>query len=164
MMGMIEILFWQAGYLFSFRAQEGRLDPLSPLFETIVRSFRVDVQWFNRYVQVTQYLVQNQMWQVPHIGQLRQIASQVGTYVPEPVMALYRRNHEIRQQMANGIGHAARGSAARRVSLCLGQPRGRIHSHRRRAFQPKRGHAGRVAGAVPAVRDASVAEFTWPSA
>jgi hypothetical protein len=111
MMGMMQTLFWQAGYLFSFRAQEGRFDALSTLFETIVRSFQVDLGWFSRYTQVAQYLVQNAMMGMPSIQQLRQLASQIGNAVPQPVMALYQRQHEIRQQMANGIGHAARGSA-----------------------------------------------------
>ena len=49
---------WTVDYIFSFKSDKGRLDEQTKLFQTIVSSFRLSPQWFNKYNQVVEYLIQ----------------------------------------------------------------------------------------------------------
>lgn len=50
--------FWGADRNYSFKAEKGRLDTRSKLFQAMVNSFRSNLQWANRYAQVLQLMSQ----------------------------------------------------------------------------------------------------------
>jgi len=109
MMGMIENTFWNADLIFAFRAPVGQLDPLSDLFYALVRSIRLNRQWFNRYTQLTQYLTQNPMQQIHHIGQIRQLLSQTNDYMDPMVADVFNQRQAMIDGIASGFSQARRG-------------------------------------------------------
>ncbi len=109
LMGMVENIFWWADYLLAFRAQAGQLDAQSPILEAIVRSFRMNPQWYNRYAQLSQYLIQNQIQQIHHVGQISQILRQASDFISEVTMANYRQQQETRERIANAASQNIRG-------------------------------------------------------
>jgi hypothetical protein len=124
MMGMAENIFWMADYLFSFRAQAGQLDGLSDVFLAIVRSFRLNPQWYARYTQTSQYLIQNQIQQIHHIGQLSRIISQTSNQISDMMMDSYNQRQQTLDRLSDQFSQTIRGvdeyydaSAERNIEL-----------------------------------------------
>lgn len=109
LMGAMENIFWVADCLFSFRALAERLDGLSDLFQTMLHSFRLNPQWHNCYMQVTWYLVQNQIQQIHHIGQLSRIISQTSDQISDMVMDSYYGRQQTLDRLSTSFSQAIRG-------------------------------------------------------
>jgi hypothetical protein len=109
MMGMAENIFWMADYLFSFRAQAGQIDGLSDVFMAIVRSYRLNPQWYARYMQVSQYMIQNQIQQIHNIGQLSQIISQTSDTISDMMMDSFNQRQQTLDRLSGQFSQAIRG-------------------------------------------------------
>jgi hypothetical protein len=109
MMGMMEIVNWSASYLFSFRAQAGHLDRLADLFLSIVRSFRLDPQWFNRFTQISQGLIQNQNRQIQQAGQVSQIISRTNDEISDMIRSSYEARQATMDGLSSQFSQAMRG-------------------------------------------------------
>jgi hypothetical protein len=109
MMGVAENVFWMADYLFSFRAQSGQLDGLSDVFMAIVRSYRLNPQWYARYLQVSQYMIQNQIQQIHHVGQLSQIISRTSDEIGDMMMDAYNQRQQTLDRLSDQFSQAIRG-------------------------------------------------------
>jgi hypothetical protein len=109
MMGMAENIFWMADYLFSFRARAGQLDNLSDMFMSIVRSFRLNPQWYARYMQTSQYLIQNQIQQIHHVGQLSRIISQTSNQISDMMMDSYNQRQQTLDRISDRFSQTIRG-------------------------------------------------------
>lgn len=109
LMGAQEHIYWMADYLFSFRAEAGHLERLSDQFMLIVRSFRLNPQWFGRYLQVSQFLIQNQIQQIQHIGQLSRIISQTSNEISDMMMESYYQRQATLDRLATQFSQAIRG-------------------------------------------------------
>lgn len=109
MMGMVEMMFWAADYLFTFRAAAGHLDRMGDLFMSIVRSLRLNPEWYARYIQVSQFLIQNQIQQIRHIGQISRIVSQTSSQISDMMMDAYYQRQETMDRIATQFCQAIRG-------------------------------------------------------
>lgn len=108
-MGMMENIFWIADYLFSFRSSAGQLDGLSNMFMALIRSFRLNPQWYARHTQVSQYLIQNQIQQIRHIGQISQIISRTSDQISDMIMDSYNQRQETLDRLSTQFSQAIRG-------------------------------------------------------
>jgi hypothetical protein len=108
-MGMMENIFWVADYLFSFRSSAGQLDGLSDMFMALIRSFRLNPQWYARYMQVSQYLIQNQIQQIRHIGQISQIISRTSDQISDMIMDSYNQRQETLDRLSTQFSQTIRG-------------------------------------------------------
>jgi len=109
LMGMVENIFWSLDYLFSFRALTERLDDLADLFRTILYSFRINPQWFGRYTQLTQFLIQNQIQQINQIGQLSRYISQTQSQISDMIMDSYYQRQQTMDRLADSFSQYIRG-------------------------------------------------------
>lgn len=109
MMGVTQTLFWMVEYLFSFRAPAGHLDRLGDLFQGIVRSFRLNPEWFGRYLQVSQFLIRNQIQQIRHVGEISRIVSQNSSQISDMMMDTYYRRQETMDRLAEQFSQTIRG-------------------------------------------------------
>jgi len=107
--GAMENIFWMADYLFSFRALAGQLDGLSDMFMTVVRSFRLNPQWYGRYMQVSQFMIQNQIQQIHHIGQISQIISRTSDQISDMIMDSYYQRQGTLNRLSDQFSRAIRG-------------------------------------------------------
>lgn len=107
--GAQEHIYWMANYLFSFRAKADSLDRLADQFQAIVRSFRLNPQWYGRYLQVSQFLIQNQIQQIQHIGQLSRIISQTSDQISDMIMDSYYQRQATMDRLAEQFSQAIRG-------------------------------------------------------
>lgn len=109
MFGMMENIFWMAEYLFSFRALADQLDKLSDTFMAIVRSFRLNPQWYGRYMQVSQFMIQNQIQQIHHIGEISRIISRTSAQISDMMMDSYYQRQETMDRLATQFSQTIRG-------------------------------------------------------
>jgi hypothetical protein len=100
---------WYADYLFSFKAEKGKLDANSKLFQTMATSFRVNPQWFNKYNQVVEYLIQRQIQQIRSIGELSRIISQTQNEISDMMMQSYNQRQEVYDRVAENFSQHIRG-------------------------------------------------------
>jgi hypothetical protein len=108
-MGGMENIFWLADYLFSFRALADQLDGLSDMFMAIVRSFRLNAQWYTRYMQLSQYMIQNQIFQLQHVGQISQIISGTSDYISDMMMDSFNQRQQTLDNLSGQFSQAVRG-------------------------------------------------------
>lgn len=107
--GMVTNTNWIIDYIFSFKAERGELDAQSKIFQTIAFSFKLNPQWFNKYTQVVEYLIQRQIQQIQSIGQLSRIISQTSNEISNMVMQSYNQRQAINDRIAENFSQYIRG-------------------------------------------------------
>jgi hypothetical protein len=65
----IQQTYWGAEHLFAFRAPKGQVDGQSAVVRTIAASVRIDLRWFNKYVQLVHSLIQDEIREIQAIGE-----------------------------------------------------------------------------------------------
>ena len=105
----MEQIFWMASYLFAFRAHEGTLDGLSDTFMGLVRSFKISPEWYARYVQVSQGMIQGGMQQIANAGRISQIISKTTNEISDMMMDGYYQRQETMDHLADQFSQATRG-------------------------------------------------------
>lgn len=109
LMGVMETIFWSIDYTFSFRALVGRLDGLADLFQTVLFSFRLNPEWFARYLQLSQYMIQNEIRHINQIGQVSRIISQTSNQISDMIMESYNQRQATMDNLATRFSQAIRG-------------------------------------------------------
>lgn len=88
-----------AARIYGLRAEKGRLDDATRLFQTIIDSTRINLQWFSKYVQLVQALTQAQMDQIRSAGELSRYISRTNNEISDMI----RRAYENRQASEDRI-------------------------------------------------------------
>jgi len=109
MMGQVTNTLWTVGYIFSFKAPQGRLDAAAKTFQTMIFSFRLNPGWFNRYNQVVQYLIQAQIQRIQSIGQLSRIISQTSSEISDMMMDSYNQRQKVYDNISTNFSRHIRG-------------------------------------------------------
>jgi hypothetical protein len=99
-------LNWYMTYLQSFRAEKGKLDSQAKTFHTISYFARTDVNWLNKYNQVVNYLIQQQIQQIQSLGQISSIASQASNDISDANYEAWQQNQNIRDQMGKDFSNS----------------------------------------------------------
>ena len=100
---------WYLTYLQSFRAEKGQLDSQTKLFQTISYSAKTDPNWLNKYEQVVNYLIQQQIQQIQSLGQLSSIISQTSNEISDANYDSWQRTQIINDQIATDFSNYIRG-------------------------------------------------------
>lgn len=104
------MVIWTADYLCGMRAEKGSLDEASKrYFDTVVRSFRINPQWFNRYVQLVQALVQQQNRQIRQAGELSRIISRTSAEISDMNMRAYEERQASYDRINENYSRYTRG-------------------------------------------------------
>jgi hypothetical protein len=101
---------WMADYLFSFKAEKGGLDSQYKIFQTMMYSFRLNPQWFNKYVQLIDYLVQQQITIIQDWGKLSEYISQTSDDISDMVWQSYNNRNAANDRMADDFSHYLNGT------------------------------------------------------
>jgi hypothetical protein len=83
-------IHWVASYLFAFRAPKGGLASQMESFQVMLQSFRYDLQWFNRYSQLTQILVREQIRKIESLSRVQRLLRQTSEEVTEGTRRAWR--------------------------------------------------------------------------
>jgi len=109
MAGTITNIYWLVDYIFSFKAEKGKLEDNAKTFLAIVYSFKPNQQWFNKYNQVVNYLAQQQIQQIQNIGQISRIISQTNNEISDMIMKSYNQRQAVNDRIASNFSQAIRG-------------------------------------------------------
>jgi len=101
---------WMADYLFTFKAEKGNLDSQYKLFQTMMYSFRLNPQWFNKYVQLIDYLVQQQITIIQDWGKLSEYISQTSDEISDMVWQSYNNRNAASDRMAEDFSNYINGT------------------------------------------------------
>ena len=88
-----------ADKLCGLRAPKGQLEQAAKLFETMIHSTRVNLQWFSQYSQLVQALTQAQMNQIRAAGELSRYISRTSSEISD----MMRQSYEQRQTSQDRI-------------------------------------------------------------
>lgn len=100
---------WTVDYLFSFKSDKGRLEEKTKLFQTIVSSFKLNPQWFNKYNQVVEHLIQQQIQQIRSIGELSRIISRTHNEISDMMMETYNNRQQVYDRLSENFSQYIRG-------------------------------------------------------
>lgn len=100
---------WTVDYIFSFKSDKGKLDEQKRLFQTVVSSFRLNPQWFSKYNQVVEYLIQQQIRQIHSIGELSRIISRTHNEISDMMMETYNNRQQVYDRLSENFSQYIRG-------------------------------------------------------
>jgi hypothetical protein len=109
MYGVVSNTNWVGDYVFSFRSEKGKLDASSKIFQTMVKSFQLNPQWFSKYSQLTEYLIRNQIRQIQNIGQISRIISQTSNEISDMIMESYEERQAVYDRISTDFSQMIRG-------------------------------------------------------
>jgi hypothetical protein len=110
MQGMITNTNWFVDYIFSFKAKKGELDANAAMFQTMVDSFKVNPDWFNKYNQTVNYLIQAQIQQIRSMGELSRIISQTSNEISDSMMKSYQERQQVYDRISENFSEYVRGT------------------------------------------------------
>jgi hypothetical protein len=100
---------WTVDYIFSFKAEKGKLDAAAKIFQTIIYSFKVNPNWYNKYVQLVEYLIRQQIQQIHSVGELSRMLSQTSDQIREENMQSYYEREAIHDKISDNFSQYIRG-------------------------------------------------------
>ena len=103
--GLSRNVNWYMTYLESFRAEKGKLDSNSQLFQTISYSAKTDPKWLNQYNQVAELLDSRQIQQIQSLGQLSAIVSQTSNEISDENYQAWKQNQDMNYQIATDFSN-----------------------------------------------------------
>lgn len=109
MWGAMEIVFWTADYLFSLQARSGQLQNLKDLFQAMLTSIRINPQWYAQVMQISQYMIQNQIRHIQNIGQLSRTISQTHNQISDMMMESYNQRQQVMDHISDNFSQYMRG-------------------------------------------------------
>lgn len=89
----VPMTFWGADSIRYSKAEKGKLEEQYKLFQAILYSEKMNIEWLNRYLQVRQQMIQNQMEASNRAVQLSQYLSHINNQISDTI----RRSYEQRQ-------------------------------------------------------------------
>jgi hypothetical protein len=100
---------WTVSYIFSYKAEKGKLEPASKVFETITYSFQVNKYWYNKYVQLVEYLIRNQIQQIHNIGEFSKRLAQMSDEIREDNLKSWYDRQAVGDRIAEDFSQYMRG-------------------------------------------------------
>ena len=75
----------------------------------MVNSFQLNPQWFNKYSQLVEYLIQNQIQQIRAIGEISRIISQTSNEISDMMMKSYQDRQAVYDRLSTDFSQMIRG-------------------------------------------------------
>jgi hypothetical protein len=86
---------WYVDYIFSFKAQKGKLESTAKIFQTITASFKVNPHWFAKYSNVIEYMAQRKISQIKSVGEFSRMLSRMSDQVSEEKMQQFKERGDV---------------------------------------------------------------------
>jgi hypothetical protein len=100
---------WTVDYIFSYKAAKGKLEAASKIFETITYSFQVNKYWYNKYVQLVEYLIKAQIQQIHNIGEFSRKLAQMSDEIREDNLQSWYDRQAVGDRIAEDFSQYVRG-------------------------------------------------------
>jgi hypothetical protein len=100
---------WTVSYIFSYKAEKGKLEAASKIFETITYSFQTNKYWYNKYVQLVEYLIQNQIQRIHNVGEFSRRLAQISDEIREDNLQSWYDRQAVGDRIAEDFSQYMRG-------------------------------------------------------
>jgi|GEM_PF-277383 len=91
--------YWYIDYIFSFKAEKGKLDAAAKTFETMIYSVKVNKEWFAKVANVKEQIAQLNIQNIQAVGRMGQMIAQAGS----EMRAEQQASWEYRQQASDKV-------------------------------------------------------------
>lgn len=98
-----------ADKLSGLRAAKGKLDEATKVFETMIHSTRINLDWFNKYSQLVQVLTQAQMNQIRAAGELSRYISRTSSEISDMMRQSYEQRQASQDRINKNWSQSMRG-------------------------------------------------------
>jgi hypothetical protein len=105
----INTMFWGAERNYSFKAEKGKLDEQSKTFQTMMASLQPNLQWFNRYVQLVQILIQNQLEQTRSVAELSRYITRTSSEINDIRRQAFENSQAAHDRISSEFSRYVRG-------------------------------------------------------
>jgi len=103
------INYWYIDLIFSFKAEKGKLDAQTKLFQTMLYSFKVNPQWYAKVANVKEQLAQMAIQNIQAVGRMSQIIAQASSEMREDQQRSWEYRQEINDKIAQNFSDYMRG-------------------------------------------------------
>ena len=108
MVGIFYNTVWYIDYIFSFKAEKGKLESNTKIFQTITASFKLNPHWYAKYSNVIEYMAQQKISQIKSIGDfsrmLSRMSDQVSDQVFEEKMQHFKTRGDVYDEVSQKFG------------------------------------------------------------
>jgi hypothetical protein len=105
----IRTTLWEPERSYSFKAEKGKLEGRSKIFQTVVNSYHPNFEWFNRYRQLVQLLHQTQLDTTLPVAELSRFVAQTTTEADESRRQSYQRLQGAQERINAAFNRYVRG-------------------------------------------------------
>jgi hypothetical protein len=98
------INYWYIDDVFSFKAEQGKLDTHTRLFQTMIYSLKVNPQWYAKVVNVKQ-----NMQQIKAVGRIGDMVARAGSKMREDQQRDWERRRQVQDKIAQNFSDHIRG-------------------------------------------------------
>jgi hypothetical protein len=95
MFGTSYSTLWYIDYIFSFKAEKGKLESNTKVFQTITSSFKVNPQWYAKYSNLIEYLAQQQIKQIKSVGEYSRMLSRMSDQISDEKMQQFQSRGDV---------------------------------------------------------------------
>jgi hypothetical protein len=95
MYGTFYNTIWYVDYIFSFKAEKGKLESNTKIFQTITASFKLNPQWYAKYSNVIEYMAQQQISQIRSVGEFSRMLSRISDQISDEKMQQFYARGEV---------------------------------------------------------------------
>ncbi|MEO0124450.1 MAG: hypothetical protein ABIL69_10670 [candidate division WOR-3 bacterium] len=103
------INYWYIDLIFSFRAEKGKLDAQTKLFQTMLYSLQVNPQWYAKVANVKEYLAQLVIQNIQATGRMSQIIAQASSEMREDQQRAWEYRQGVNEKIAQNFSDYIRG-------------------------------------------------------
>jgi hypothetical protein len=100
MFGTFHNTYWFIDYVFSFKAEQGRLESHTKTFQTITSTFKVSPQWYAKYSHVIEYMAQQQITQIKSVGEFSRMLSRMSDQMRTDQLEQFESRGEVYDRVA----------------------------------------------------------------
>ncbi len=91
---------WYVDYIFSFKAEKGKLESNTKIFQAITASFKLNPQWYAKYSNVIEYMAQQKITQIKSIGEFSRMLSRMSDQVSEEKMQQFNARGDVYDEVS----------------------------------------------------------------
>jgi hypothetical protein len=95
MYGTFYNTIWYIDYIFSFRAEKGKLESNTSVFQAIISSFKVNPQWYAKYSNVMEYMAKQKITQIQSVGEFSRMLSSMSDQISREKMELFEAKGDV---------------------------------------------------------------------
>lgn len=100
MYGTFYNTIWYVDYIFSFKAEKGKLENYTNIFQTITSSFKINPQWYAKYTNIIEYMAQQQITQIKNTGEFSRLLSRMSDQISDEKMQQFESHGNVYDKVA----------------------------------------------------------------